>query len=137
MFGGHLSIEEFRRGFEVLVSEADGDALSRLSEHTEREEKLIFDASLGIGSRTREVLEGKPRETDTSELFRQVQSESNEPPQRARAKRKEPPSGKIRTGRSEQHSMDLIRAGGQKNVPYKIRRDMPVREKETLLDQLR
>lgn len=133
MFGGPLSIEDFRRGSEVLVSEADGDVLSALSEHTEREEKVVFDRTLGFGSRTREVLEGRSPEDDTSEIFRRLR----EGGLGAQTKRKDPAGGKIRTGRTEQQSMDLIRGGDQKNVPYKIRRDAPVRQKETLLEQLR
>ena len=140
MFGGPMSIEEFRRGSEVLVSDADGDLLSALSEHTEREEKIVFDGRLGIGSRTREVLEGRSPEDDTSDLFRRLrEGEPEEAPRpKATPKRKEPGGSKIRAGmRTEQQSMALIRGGGEKNVPYKIRRDTPVREKETLLEQLR
>lgn len=133
MFGGPLSIEEFRRGAEVLVSESDGEALARISEHTEREEKVVFDETLGIGSRTREVLEGTAHEEDSSELFRRLR-EGGEPAPVEKPKAK---GKRVRTIRSEQQSMDLIRTGGQKNVPYKIRRDAPVRENATLLDQLR
>ena len=133
MFGGPLSIEEFRRGAEVLVSESDGEALANISEHTEREEKVVFDETLGIGSRTREVLEGKAHEEDSSELFRRLR-EGGEPAPVEKAKAK---GRRGRTIRSEQQSLDLIRTGGQKNVPYKIRRDAPVRENATLLDQLR
>lgn len=141
MFGGSLSIEEFRRGSEILVSEAEGDVLSTISEHTEREEKVVHDERLGIGSRTREVLEGRQLEPveDTSELFRRLQEGEPEPApsHKPRNKRKEGAGGRIRTGRSEQQSLELIRSGGEKNVPYKIRRDVPVRENGTLLDQLR
>jgi hypothetical protein len=122
MFGGSMTVEQFRAGLEVLLKPEDANDVKFVVRPPERESKVIYDPRLGMGNKEKAFLEGHSGwDEDTTVAFEGLGEEPVKKIRKRKAEQKPP------IKKQEQNILNSIREGTTiRNQPYKLQRALPL-----------
>jgi hypothetical protein len=124
MFGGSMTIDQFRKGLEVLLLPEEAENVKYMKVPKERESKIVFNPNLGMGNRQRAFLEGMDGgdwgEGDTTDAFEGLGDD--EPAKKSRKRKAEPK-------RKDEEILGSILGGAntkKNHQMFKIQRSLPL-----------